>query len=1372
MLGIIDSHPIELLYSGGNADVFRCMVYDPKSFWSGIKLLNEMTIIDTDKGDISLRWDMSSRISGGPRKIVEKYAPLLDGLGEDCRWTVSNLKLGNGYLNLLWYVNKLRDRMFFSSLVDEPVARKFARMFGSGAYRDLMGKDGQRRIVTRVGLALSEYLKEDVTPEEDPVLREFLTFCCRDLEYFYRSIEGATISKVEDANQKEKPVVFYQGLPTLGNIEISAAEYVSYTREPKGFQLLGKRINPVRECSKITTQLNLMGVDTESLTKEQLYAVARKITKDEQKSFRLVMPMPGDERKIDGYTDAVKTLVYNSFKWKRILIRAKNTTSVDWSRRMVSGKMPKSITDFLQLYWFEKICQRYNVRRYDIFKDYKTLEQLREEIPDEWKPVINAELDPKKYLIDMPYWCCWTKEQVRLGRHWFGSGECYMSLPEAMIKFSIISGRISRISIESDHFGPLSTASNWYLNVFFYYSGLTADVAPKDFGDPSSFYLGQDSDGVFKIGRPNTFSQIYLDSALEKSISPSFTKKQLNYRQNGSQVTYFDGIHEYKVNFFIPLDQPVVLDLSVYIDTEKLKHLLPTEPDLNSFVQEYATSVLGHSRKDLNFLKRNIDSSLIYNIIYNYSDKLKVFEGLQDDLPLISSVREWKMNHPGFGFPDDESLAVLAKSGEVAPLSAKMIDFVKKLGMTEMNKIEYDSVMAKVLALPPGDREHYLINMYPHLLGDQQAGSLVVLQKSNRIFSSCAVLRDKQYSLLVDFIVVLAESLEMSNIVSSNIEQWLTTIRSAGGAKVTQKDFLLSVLAQFFVDSCQGQTDYSNHYQSAGLLHKILEELISKGITVWLNIASAADPIFKSVEFYNHDEELLSWFVDLLDNCSFTNALPPNKVLSYQSLVGDQRGNIPEGPYASEWTKVRKYISRIDFYRPKPELVLSKKGKGTIDKYGFKKVAKKDQLILALTDETKPGIAIERFLPLDEEWQEEFDISWEYEDQLEDYERDEEADIPRNAYVYTADLSIRNLTRIRGTAWNLYICYRHLNPDIVNAADNLTFYEPEENVPSQNLYNFIREKPYLCRVGSKNSKYAIQGYKKLPWERVRNLMRDQFADDHLMNVAGQEVLKKDLINDPALTQHIPTLDSYFKRMSMQKAVETVVENKEVLDFATANLFLSPEFEEEKRLLDEKIQQFQNIATKRKKEELPPVVELHKTAPDADDLVKMLFGILEEQETALHDISSAVEGGGSGGAALIDRTTTQYSFREPTDLVTDGGFKSEFETLFPGFWSSINLKEISLTKNQKNDRLALARSKIGRMSGEEKRNYTMLYQILMFILNELPEKGGIPNISNSFIVHADGLFDLDIDCTESEGLISFNQLHARPLMLIPEDIDML
>nr|UUW20939.1 MAG: RNA-dependent RNA polymerase [Sanya bunya-like virus 2] len=1377
ILGIIDSHPIELLYAGGMSDLYRSMVYDPKSFWRGLKLLDGMGIVDTDKGDVSLRWDMSSKITGGPRNMINKYGPIIETLEDDCSWTVSNLKLGNGFLNLLWYVNKLRDRMFYSSLVEEPVARRFARMFGSGSYRDLVNNEGQRFSVTRVGLILSEYISADSSFEEDHVLREFMNFCCRDLQYFYRSIEGATISKVEEANQKEKPVVFYQGLPILGNIEISAAEYVSYTREPKGYQLLGKRSNPVRECSKITTQLNLMGVDVDLLSKDQLYAVARKVTKDEQRSFRLVMPMPGDERRVDGYTDAVKTLIYNSFKWKRILIRAKNTSAIDWSRRMVSGKMPQSITDFLQLYWFEKVCEKYDVRRFDIFKDYDSLEVLRARIPDEWKPVINAELDPSKYLIDMPYWCCWTKEQVKLGKNWYGSGECFISLPEVMLKLTIVSGRIRNIEMETDHFGPLSTASNWYLNVFFYYSGLTADIAPRDFGDPSSMYLGQDDNGTFKIGRPGVFSQIYLDSKIGVSLSPAFARRQLNYKQNGSQVVYYDGLREYKVNFFIPLDQPVLLDLAQYIDTEKLRALLTTEPDLNSFVQEYATSVLGHSRKDLSFLKRNIDSSLIYNIIYNYTDKSQVFEGLRGDMPLISAIREWKGNHPGFGFPSDDSLAILAKSGDVAPLSAKMIDFVKKLGMTEMNKIEFDMVMAKVLSMPPGDREHYLVNMYPHLLGEQQAGSLVVLRKSTRIFTSCAFVREKQYSLLVDFLYTLADALESSGIVSNQIEQWASSIHTSSGTRVDQKDFLLSVLAQFFVSCCQGDTGYASHYQSAGLLYDILRELLEKGISVWLNIASASSPVFRSVEFCNADDEILNWFIDLLDNCTLSSGINPNKPLSYQQLVGEARGKLREGRFLNEWGKLRKYISRIDFFRPKEELVLMRKSKIKKDRYGFNIPRKTDQKILELCDELIPGIAVEKFLPLDEEWQEEYDISWEYEDQFEDYLRDEDADIPRTAYVYSADLSIKNLTRLRGTAWNLYISFTHLNPDILMSADTLTFFEPEDYKVPKNLYNFILEPPYLCRVGSKQTQWSVQGYKKMPWEKVRALMREKIETDHMMEIQGETHTKRDVISDPSLTQHIPTLDSYFKRLTSQQAVEVVVENQAVIDFASTNLFLSPEFEEEKKALDAKLLAFkkEHLSTKKESKDEPetqPVVVDIENPENNQDLAAMLFGILSEQQHSLDEIGTSVEQGGSGGAALLERGTTQYSFKEPTDLLTDAGFKSEFETLFPGFWNSMNLKEISLTKNQKNDRLALARSKIKRMSGEEKRNYTMLYQVLMFILNELPEKGGIPNISNSFMLHVDGLFDLDIECTESEGLISFNQLHARPIMLIPEDVDLL
>jgi hypothetical protein len=1381
MLGVLDSHPIELLYSGGMADAYRCMSYNPKSFWLAYSFLLRLKVLDVDKGDISLRWDMSSRISGGPKDLIQKYNPLLEKLSETCAWTVSNMKLGNGHLNLLWYVNKLKDKMFYSSLVNEPAARRYARIFGSGGYRDLLGVDNTRYSVTKVGLSLSAYIDSETEHTPVQVLQEFMRFCCRDLEYFYRSLDGATIETVESANQKEKPVVFYQGLPTLGNVSISAAEYVSYVREPKGYLLLGKRANPMRECAKISTQLDLMGVDAESLSNDQLYAVARKITRDEQKTFRLIMPMPGDQRKIEGYTEAVNSLVYNSFKWKRILIRARNTTVVDWSRRMIGGKMPESVTNFLKVYWFEDLCRRYGVSHFDIFLPYQKLEELKAAVPDEWKAVLNAEMEPHKCLVDMPYWVCWTKEQVKLGKNWYGSGECYMSVPEALFEFKVLNGRISSIRMQSQHSGPFSIATNWYLNVFFFYSGLTSDVVPSEFGDPSSLYLGQDSNGNYRIGRPNLFAQVYIDSTVAMNVLPGFARQELPYTKRGATVIYHGRGRDYKVNFFIPLDQPVVLDLAAYIDKEKLKHILPNEPKLNDFVQDYATSVLGYSKKDINFLRRNLDSSLLYNVIYNFSEKLHVFDGMSVQLPLMGAVREWKEGHPGFGFPNDENLSILAKSGDIAPLSPKMMDFVRKLGMMEMQKIEFDTIMAKLLSLPNVDRERYLINMYPHLLDDQQAGSLVVLKKSTRIFKSCALVRTGQYSLLIDFVKLINEAVLMSGIESPTLTQWASDLRSSYSNRITPQMLLESAVATFLVDSAQTENDYAKNFNSAGLLMQVAKELLDVGLSSWLNVASLQDPLFRSVEFKTDHDQVLRWLNDLMDNCTLSIGPHPSEFLTYQNLVGEARGKIKRGFYEGKWTKIGGYLSRIDYSRPDTTLVLLNRRKvSEVNKYGFKVPnSKKSLKTLSLTRDTKPGIAVEPFLPLDEEWQDEFDEAWEYEDQYDSYERDVDADIPKESYVYLAELSIKNLTRVRGTAWNLYIVFDHLNPDITKSADKLTFYARKGEAERRNLYNFCMQPRgrMLCRIGSKNVTWVPQNYEKIPWEKVRQMLRSHYEMANELEIEGEKYDKKEVVSDPSLSQYIPNLDSYFKRMSQGTAEVAIKENETVLEFATANLFLSPEYTSEKEKLDEMLLSYRHSKKEKeekeeedeKKVEVEEISEPKKKKPFS---LNMLQEILEMQSGLLDKIGGSITDSGSGGSLLVDRQNKFYNFKEPTDLLTDTGFKSEFETFFPGTWESLNKKEISLTRSQKADRLTLARIKISRMSGEEKRNYTMLYQILMFVLSELPERGGIPNMSNAFIVHVDSLFEVeDQDITE-DGLASFNQIFAKPVMLIPEDIDLL
>jgi hypothetical protein len=1380
MLGGIDSHPIELLYSGGLSDAYRCLKYNPNAFWSAYSLLEKFELLEKDKSDITLKWDMSSRITGGPNKIREKYSVLVDALPEGITWTISNHKLGNGYLNLLWYASKLKDRMFYSALVDEPVSRRYSRMFGSGSSRTLLSSNGSRHSVTRIGISLAHYIGLQNNVSHDIGFEKFLDFCCRDLDFFYRAIDGATMKDIEPANHKEKPVVFYQGVAGMGSLSISSADYVSYTREPLGFKLLGKRANPSRECDKITTQLNLLGIEIDTLSKDQLYAVTNKLTKDESRNFRIVMPMPGDERKIDGYTDSVKTLMYNSIKWKRIPIRAKNTTIIDWNRRVVNGKLPDAVTEYLQKYWFDSLCHRYEVTDFDIFQsECKTLEQLRLEIPDEWKPIINSELNPSKYLIDMPYWCCWTKEQVKLGHNWYGSGECYISIPEVMIKLNIISGAIKSIEFEGDHSGPLSTASSWYLNVFFYYSGLQADLVPREFGDPSKIYLGQDTDGRFKIGRPNTCSMVYFDSSLEKNVIPSFSVKPINYTKKGATVIYHDTTVDYKVNFFIPLDQPVVLDISKFLNKEKLRKQLPREPKLNNFVQDYATSILGYTRKDPQSLKRNIDSSLIYNIIYNYSDKNSVYDNLSGSMPLMNSIMEWKLDHPGFGFPSAEDLNILAKKGDIAPLSPKMLDFVKTLGMSELNKIEFDSVISKVLTLAPEDREHYLINMYPHLMSGQQAGSLVVLTKSDRIFSSCTFVRKQHYELLISFIMLTKEAMEQGGIRSSILDQWSTRFLETHADRIFGHDVLPIILTQYLVDACVVDDVYASSFENGGLLYDILSELLDNGLTTWLNIVSFSDNLFRSVEFKVEKETIMNWFNDLLDNISMSQGPKPTRILTYQSLVGEKRGKIREGYFHGKWTPILKILARINLYQPPSELLITKLNKSLKkDKFGFRKAKRKDFIKLDLETDTQPGIAVRPFVPLAEEWQDEFNESWEYEDQLDDYEQDEEMEIPRLSYVYVSFLSLKNITRVRGTSWNLIIAFYQMDKSVLNCSDNITFYEPEGAV-SNNFYNSARSTMKLAYLSGKKKSPNIQGYKKISWEKTQRLMSDFVEVSHDVDLEGKLVNKKDATTDPYLASKITTLDSYFKRMNETSLKKEIIKNQEILDFANVNMFMSEDYEREKSILDKMIEDagavsdptpLENRGNQGKLDR--PKIEV-KSRDNDTDWLSSLKNILETQSNMLNNISDFITSGGEGSSVLmVDKSQTNYSFKEPVDLITDLGFKSEFETFFPGVWKSFINKEISMTKQQKIDRLTLARVKIAGMSSEEKRNSTMLYQLVMFVLNEIPDRGGLNHISNSFIVSLDSLFDQEMLNIEVTGLVDFNQLYAKPQMLIPEDVDIL
>jgi hypothetical protein len=1368
-LGTIDSHPIEFLYAGGYADLYRTMIYEPDQFWRCYRFLMNSKLLDPEASDVSLKWDMSARITGGPKRIMTKYKPVLDALPDDIKWTLSNSKLGNSSLNLLWYVNKLSDRMFYSSLVDEPAPRRFARIFGSGAYRQIRSFTGALYDVPRLGVALTA-AATSVELNSEPVdnVRCFLEFCCRDLKGFYDSIEGAALGESTVSDTKEKPIAFSQSVGVLGKIDISAVEYVSYTREPRGYKLLGKRSNPYRECDRLSTHLRLLGADLENCSKDQLYALARKLTRDDAKSYRLVMPVPGDSRRVDSYGDAILTLSYNSVKWRKIEIRGHRAAVVDWNRKVMHTVLPNSVTEFLEICWFNDTVCKYGIDKLDVFSaDLKELLELaRKSVPSEWKPIIDAEQNPSKVLSEMPYWCCWTQEQVRLGTRWFGSGVCYISIPEAILKLTVSSGEVKEMLIETTHQGSFSKASSWYLSVFITYSGLRFDNIPAEMADPSCVYLGFNTeDHIYGVGRPKTFDWVYSTTVLGFSVMPTFAKKSLPYTKSGNNLLYMDYDQEYKVRFFIPLDRPVIVNVSKYMDKKKVQDAVQTNSDLNNFLYEVSSSLLGSPKKDKSYLMENISSSLIHNVLFNSSLYQSVLTSFNGVMPLMSALNEWKRNHPGFGFPSRTELDALARQGDTNPLTPKVWDMLQMLGHSGLNRLEFESLVYKILVLEPEERMTYLLSMYPNLSDQHKIGSLVLVSRSDRIYKSCFTLGKDSHRLYVELMIQISKAMEAGNIKSDTLHGYAIALADSRLRTVSQPELILSLATQVLLDCYDVQLLSSDGIQSCRICYNVVMELLDDGLSQWLNIVSADSSIFRTVEFKVEKTLFSDWLIDILDCLAGFAEFQPNRDQSYQTLVGEQRGSIREGKFNTSWTPLKKYLSRAEIVWSTGELTLYKKGKKRVGKEK-KQVPHTRKIVLKKLKEGDPGVVDIEFKPQEEDSLDEYRYSWEYDDESEEIVFDSEAEIEDWAYFSISHMNKRSLKRIRGTAWNIAMHCKSFSKELLTLQDKWSVLVKNNKGPV-NLYNLFSGKKYIVLVGRDTGGVSVAGYRAMQWQEImKHVQENYYRNEKKTNILGKDRTRAEILAEPILQNELQTLDSYFKSIRMQD-LEKEVETKEIsLKVIEENLFLSPESKSMVEELDNMISEYKTRVKAKPPKKPERAIEF--------DSNHELLDILSKQVSLLDSIEETASTSGDEKAMFkLVGVPSQHRFKEEVELLTDSDFKSEFEALFPGYWQKIMRKEISMTQRRKKQRLENAKMRIAHMKGDVKNRYTMLYGIMSFVLLEIPESGGVKHLSDAFALELDDLFSLDEEeLGQDFELAPIYALLPSEYRSLPEDVERL
>jgi hypothetical protein len=1343
MLGELDSHPIELIYSGGLADVYRAMRFKPDMFWRSYNLLQSFELLNPESADLSLNWDMSSRISGDQRRMIGRYSKVFETLPKDCEWTITNSKLGNSKLNLLWYVNKLLDRSFFSSLVSEPPARKFARMFGSAAYRNLRSHDGRLYSVSRMSVALG-VLDEpsDISCEPDLTFEQFINFCCRDLGFFYDSIEGATLKEIQPANVPEKPMVFSQSAGLLGKVRVSATEYVSFTREPNGFKLLGKRKNPKRDCNKITTQLKLLGIGVDGLSNDQLAAVVSKLLRDDARNYRFVMCIPGDSRKVNSYQDAIKTLSYNSSKWKRYMIVSLKAASVDWSMKIMSGSIPSTVKDYLECYWMIQVAEKNDVSGEDIFKvDMNELSnKLRSLIPRDWKPILSAELAHSNCLADMPYWCCWTQEQVRLGPKWYGFGECFISLPELeYIRFSVTSGRVNHIGLKGFSTGQFSVASSWYIGVFLNNSGLFYDCVPSEFGDPSSIYLGyHSSTGIYGIGRPGTFDFIYMDSAADEESTPAFIYKEMRTTPTRNGALYHGDI-DYKVNFFIPIEQPLVIDLKKYVDAEKIKKQM-NNSQVRSFVRNVAVGVLSAPRRDLDFMIRNMTHTLLYNIVHNSPDLQSVESGILVKNAWFRALSSWKTTHTGFGFPSQEELGSLVRRGESTPLSPAVVDYIKTLASSSLSQPEFENLMFRLLSMHEDDRLGYLTSLFPDLSSEHQAHSLMLIRRSTRIFSCCQYLPKGQFSLFSELTILIQEVLMSSNVRPPSMTR---QVMIKGEGPILQR-----LMKEWQKLSCQvvyitapAAAVLSQSVAACQEFYLHFKELLNAGGKQWLNTSSQKCTILRTVEFGVDDDVILEWLIHLMDSMCYHEKLKVGTIPTFQNLAGEKSGSKKEGVLTSELYPLRGQMVRHQLTLPMSVNVAQKRRV----KRGNRRVGVEEHLQLELCKDTILGVTHEPFAPLDEDGLDEYTYGWDYEDEFEDLTYDEDSEIPQLAYCFLHTLTKYSLRKVRGTAWNVIVAFRILGHDIREVADKITYFQSLES-----------DSLFYAWTGKSGK---IAGCKKLEWEDMRAITgRGGFTSPNF-NIDGKSIPKMKAWSTPTYRNSLSGLDSYFLQMRAGTQKKEVEKIEKVIKVVSTGYELDPEYNKNKKELDKML--LKEGLKEADDKELIPVGE------------NGLTEILGKMGDLLNSLSKELTGGGDEvGLLKMFDPKLQYQFKEPTSLLCDEHVLGELEALLPGYWKMIMNKEIALTKNQKMDRLDLAAIKISRMSGTDKETYTALHRVIRFIFTLLPERGGVTHLSNGFMIQVDELFNR-IDRTGSnEGLYPLHLLSPGEPFDMPDDLGFL
>jgi hypothetical protein len=1314
------------------ADLTRSLVFQPEKTWATFNFLRKNGCIDTETVDFTLKWDMGSKLSARVSKKFHLYDNLYQEIMEKAPWTLANSKLGNSKLNLLWYINKLRDKLFYSSLVDEPIARRYSRIFGASGYRPIMSNNGDLFIAQALAVAISavDPLEMDCTihgPTND-----FLNFINADLINFYNAISDTKIMGFEACNVLDKPTLFQGSESMLGNLNLTATDYVIYKKEPLGYKLLGKGANPFREVQKVDSHLKILGFDPQNLSSEKLYKITRLLFKEESRSYRLISVMKSDSRTINSYTDMLSFLEYNTYRGKRMLLKNKKAAILDWERKIKQGNVPKSVTKYMKCYWTCYVLAKYGVLDKDIYKQdpVKLEKQLANEVPLDWKLLVLSSTDTEGVpLADLSYWSHWSKEQIKVGTKWYGRGTVILKCPEFVMILHIDNGSITNIQIETDHSGLFSVTTCWYLSAFFNFSGLSYSLTPSEHGIPGTKYLGYNfNNNTYGFGNAKSFDSIFYNINESDALLPRFTFENLSRSMTGRTFTYYDKVNDnsYKIEFFLPSDTPITMEISDYLDRDKLRSELKKDHDLVDFLKKLSVDLTGFIKIDRQFLFDNMGRSLLYKVLYNLENSTEVYlQTNRNKDSFFRSLIKWKKEHPDFGFPSESELVDLCKKDDIPPIPKAVYQMLVNLGHSTIGETDFNNIVNQVLSLDPEKREVFLLENFPFLNNDEIIQTIVISMRSERAYHSFRNSGTESIRIIVPLIKCIATAVDEFHLQSTVLQNFKGYFMAGSRAgNLTNGRLFEMISSRLIMNLIQYRKVDSSLDKVQKLFCDIITEFQADGLASCLNEATMNDPILRSIEFKVDDLKFLDWLLDMLNGLSRSSFRGINMDRENARSLYGVNGKLKTEVSALgvHFVKMKQTIA--------PDSVTVTLGKKKLRRMRLKK-----------TSDTIIGVTLLEFFPQTEDGLDEFE-SYYYDEDAHDYaEFDHEAKIPEIAYVSVPLLTEKTLFSVRGTAWNLVIGTNSVDLGVNIATGKKKYFRKalRYGSPYETLNDMC---DYMAVISKENIKISIEGYIEIPWEQQNKFFRSSNYKSSDIVIDGVNYTMEEIQNDSTLAAKLYDSEQFFKNPSadsVKKEISISLDQAQLIKKSGRQT--SKQFDILQKELETKLKKLTKLTTS-DTEILPETESSAKT--NFEQLLQETFIGRQEMFTDWNEKSDS-----SSFKKQFVADYKPYKYDKALNLLTDIRFRSEFEVFFPGYWDDLINKDIRMSKRNKKHRLEFARLRIDKMPKEMRRNYRKLYLICCFVLENVTECEHRQNESHDFGSLIDDLFDADFESDEEQ-----------------------